>query len=310
MNNGHYFSNRSILQNDSTRLLPWRGYWVYAEKSGVELLINPAAVPPSMPMAKKTDREQRQWQVGFSCVAQGAEDDAFIGEASLASDGYDEFDSPKPPVISGAAGMGLLHSGWRSASASVTYEADIAGYSETNSHEWKMAITAQSGQHGIALSWCGSGLTKGFLYLRDTVAGATLDMRQTDTYGLSFLPGETRRVVTITYSSLADKRFAAAPTAWTIRQNAPNPFRIATIITYSIPGQNAADLRPRAVRITAFDVCGRRVRTLMNGPGYPGNYSVVWDGTDDRRRRLPQGMYLVHFQADGFSGNIRMHLVD
>ncbi len=308
MNNGRYFSNRSMLADDSTRLMPWRGYWVYAEKSGIELLVNPAARRQNLSMAKKTDRGTKQWEVGLSLRTPGSSDDVFIGESPLAADGYDEFDSPKPPSPSGRAGISLIHSEWPGASAA--YAADIARYSEVKRHEWKAVVFARPGAQNIVLSWQADGRLNGFLYLYDAATDATLDMGRTGSYSLSFLPGETSRVLSIVFSGSADGRFFAVPANWTIGRNAPNPFRAATVITYSIPGRTAADIRPRAVRIAVFDVGGRRVRTLVSGTGYPGTYNVVWDGTDDRHARLRRGIYIVHYHAEGFSGSIKTHLVD
>jgi endoglucanase len=308
MNNGQYFSNRTILPSDSTRLLPWQGYWVYAEKNGVELLANPAAARPTMPMAKKTDQGEKQWQTVFSLMSNGTSDAAFIGEAPWASDGYDEFDSPKLPAISTTEGIGLIHADWQTKATFFT--ADIANYSEKKTHEWQLALFAGPGRQNLILSWQTSGTINGFLYLQDAVAGALIDMGGTNTYAVSFLPGQTGRIVSIQFSALADKRFKSMPATWSLHQNAPNPFRAATIITYSIPGIQKGEIRPRAVHLTVFDVSGRRVRTLANGAANPGTYSVVWDGTDDGHVRLRQGMYIVHCRADGFSGSIKTHLFD
>ena len=65
----------------------------------------------------------------------------------------------------------------------------------------------------------------------------------------------------------------------------PNPFRTRATIRYALPG--AAD-----VRLDVFDVTGRRVATLVDGPRRAGWHEAAFDGTG-----LPAGLYLYRLQA-------------
>ncbi|AXJ01808.1 Por secretion system C-terminal sorting domain-containing protein [Cyclonatronum proteinivorum] len=69
--------------------------------------------------------------------------------------------------------------------------------------------------------------------------------------------------------------------------NYPNPFNPQTIIPYEIGSQTR-------VRLTVYDVTGRRIATLADGVQSPGRYDVVFDGS-----ALASGVYLVRLQADG-----------
>jgi hypothetical protein len=62
-------------------------------------------------------------------------------------------------------------------------------------------------------------------------------------------------------------------------QNAPNPFRGASFITYSLA-------EPGPVSLVLFDVLGRPVRTLVDGPQAAGPHRVVLEG-----RGLSSGAY-------------------
>jgi hypothetical protein len=77
-----------------------------------------------------------------------------------------------------------------------------------------------------------------------------------------------------------------------LRQNAPNPFRPATMISFRTG-------RPGDVRIEVFDLAGRQVRTLVRKPYPAGEWSVTWDGTSDEGERLPAGSYLYRLTVDG-----------
>jgi len=79
---------------------------------------------------------------------------------------------------------------------------------------------------------------------------------------------------------------AAAPgtTRLALRQNLPNPFNPATSIAFDLP-------RAGEARLEVFDVQGRHVRTLLDANLPAGAHAAVWDGRDERRRRVSSGVY-------------------
>ena len=50
------------------------------------------------------------------------------------------------------------------------------------------------------------------------------------------------------------------------------------------------------ITLTIYDLSGRRVRDLWNGP-LPPVGSIPWDGRDAQGRRVASGVYLVHMQG-------------
>jgi hypothetical protein len=78
-------------------------------------------------------------------------------------------------------------------------------------------------------------------------------------------------------------------------QNVPNPFNPATSIAYGVPrleGQAAV-----AVGIEVFDVQGRLVRRLFQGTQAAGTYKTLWDGRDDRGKRVHSGIYFYRLRV-------------
>jgi len=73
--------------------------------------------------------------------------------------------------------------------------------------------------------------------------------------------------------------------------NAPNPFRSSTLISFSTTKEGDARLR-------IYDVEGRLVNTLIEGPLPPGSHAVRWNGEDDAGRRVPPGVYFYRLQGD------------
>lgn len=77
---------------------------------------------------------------------------------------------------------------------------------------------------------------------------------------------------------------AARVPAATLQQNVPNPFNPSTQIDYTL----SDDAR---VRLDIYNVAGRRVRTLAQGPAQAGPHTARWDGRDDHGAALPSGVY-------------------
>ena len=55
----------------------------------------------------------------------------------------------------------------------------------------------------------------------------------------------------------------------------------------------AVDVGEGAARVSVYDVAGRLVRALHEGPLPPGTHILEWDGADERRLRVPGGVYFV-----------------
>jgi hypothetical protein len=70
----------------------------------------------------------------------------------------------------------------------------------------------------------------------------------------------------------------------------PNPFNPATEIRFELG-------RVTEVRARVYDLRGRRVVTLLEGRLEPGPQSIRWDGTDDGRRAVASGVYVVQVEA-------------
>ena len=47
-----------------------------------------------------------------------------------------------------------------------------------------------------------------------------------------------------------------------------------------------------------YDILGRRIKTLINGKFEAGEYSITWDGRDDKNRVLPPGNYFILFRTE------------
>ena len=79
------------------------------------------------------------------------------------------------------------------------------------------------------------------------------------------------------------------PTELNMTQNQPNPFRLGTLIKYSVPGTSE-------VSLSIYDLTGRKIRTLVKATKTAGNYEVVWNGKDDLGNLVRAGFYISKLQ--------------
>ena len=65
----------------------------------------------------------------------------------------------------------------------------------------------------------------------------------------------------------------------------PNPFNPVTTVVYDVPGNSG-------VRVAVYDLTGREVAVLAEGPHAAGHYEVNFDG-----KALPSGTYWCRLSA-------------
>jgi hypothetical protein len=89
---------------------------------------------------------------------------------------------------------------------------------------------------------------------------------------------------------LGVKEEEGLPQTFGLNQNYPNPFNPTTKMTFSIPLKSNVD-------ITVFNILGQKVKSLVSENIAVGNYSVVWDGTQESGVMAASGIYFVKMNA-------------
>ncbi|MBT4611450.1 MAG: T9SS type A sorting domain-containing protein [Gemmatimonadetes bacterium] len=110
----------------------------------------------------------------------------------------------------------------------------------------------------------------------------------------TFYLGDVRLVAQSppTSTAVVESRDNATPAAISLDQNYPNPFNSGTVIRYAVAqGQD--------IELAIYNLAGQKVVQLVDGFRAPGQYSVSWDGGDERGQPLASGLYLYHLQSDG-----------
>jgi hypothetical protein len=82
----------------------------------------------------------------------------------------------------------------------------------------------------------------------------------------------------------------------------PNPFNPLTRIEYALA-------EPGRVALRVYNLAGRRVATLVDGPVTAGEHIAVWDGRTEGGRRAASGVYFVRMEAPGYEATRTMVLL-
>ena len=90
---------------------------------------------------------------------------------------------------------------------------------------------------------------------------------------------------------------AELPAELALAQNYPNPFNPTTKISYDVP-------EDQHVRLTVYDMLGRRVSVLIDETQSPGSHDVSWDAS-----QLSSGVYIYRLEAGGQTLTRKMTLV-
>ena len=92
------------------------------------------------------------------------------------------------------------------------------------------------------------------------------------------------------------------PKAYSLDQNAPNPFNPNTTIRYGLPKTSFVDL-------VIYDMLGREVRRLVQEALPAGYHTVVWDGRNSHGLEVASGVYFYQIRSDDFREMKKMTLI-
>jgi hypothetical protein len=93
------------------------------------------------------------------------------------------------------------------------------------------------------------------------------------------------RNVSVAFITAVTSEETVAPASFHLAQNFPNPFNPTTTIRFSTPSAGK-------VRLTAYNLYGEVVRTLVNGEMAAGDHLATFDGSD-----LASGVYFCRLEA-------------
>jgi hypothetical protein len=106
-------------------------------------------------------------------------------------------------------------------------------------------------------------------------------------------------VVVSPFTGVAEQR--GLPGDFSLDRVVPSPCVGRAVIRFGVPRRTPATLR-------IYSAAGTVVQTLCSSLLAPACYSFVWDGRDATGRLAGAGVYLVRFEADGFTATRKLVL--
>jgi photosystem II stability/assembly factor-like uncharacterized protein len=92
------------------------------------------------------------------------------------------------------------------------------------------------------------------------------------------------------------------PGNYSLYQNYPNPFNPATKIRFDIKKEYRS--QESEVKLSIYDILGRKIEDLVNEKLQPGTYEVTFDGSN-----LPSGIYFYRMQSGDYISTMKMLLI-
>ncbi len=91
----------------------------------------------------------------------------------------------------------------------------------------------------------------------------------------------------------------AVPASYSLSQNYPNPFNPETAINFSLKEAGRVELK-------IYNLQGQLIRTLLDEDRLAGNYSLIWNGTNDQGVRAASGTYIYTLKVNGFEATRKL----
>ncbi|MDZ7330960.1 MAG: T9SS type A sorting domain-containing protein [candidate division KSB1 bacterium] len=155
-----------------------------------------------------------------------------------------------------------------------------------------------------------STMTEGFQRINPDLIQGTGNSDRSQHYSFTdknVQPGETYyyKLADVDYSG--NMRFhgpisvtvEAKPSGYSLSQNYPNPFNPETAINFSLK-------EPGRVELKIYNLQGQLIRTLLDEDRLAGNYSLIWNGTNDHGVLVASGTYLCTMQVNGFEATKKL----
>ena len=288
----------------SDMLSAWSGYWIAVLDSGVSMTIPVHDAPVQQ---ERTDDEEAQenWMISVSANTEnGLSNDLLsLGYDQQASDGFDpDFDAFKPPVSANPDHISLfmLHPEWGHPFGDKFVKDIRSVLPESGFYEWRISVESSESQ--AVLSWTIENVPDDYEigYSLDG-GGFYHDMRSVGDEDIVTISVGSDLIVRVG-SSVLGIGGEPVPDVYALQQNYPNPFNPITKIQYQLPQDNM-------VKLSVYDIMGRKVKTLVNSAQSAGYKVIVWDATNDQGSMVSAGMYFYAIEAGDFRKTKKMILL-
>ena len=278
----------SVVLNE---MHPWAGYAVHSNSDTSSLTLKPFL---NENINRQLERKiGQEWTVQFLVKGKKSFDNSILlGRKQSALDDIDHSDTPLLPKIEKGISAALL----LNENKNKKYSSDFRSIDEINGI-WDLQILSEQDFPNIELK------VKDVISLPDEVSMAILDVQKRMVltnvfsrkinfdkigaleYEFKVVAGEPEYV-----DQMIKNLLEVIPDNFTLSKNYPNPFNPRTNLDFSIPKRSNVALR-------IFNMMGQEVVTLVNEKKSYGNYSVSWNGLDNKGLNVASGVYFAELRT-------------
>jgi hypothetical protein len=206
-----------------------------------------------------------------------------MGIHPLAKEEKDRYDYPEPPMVEKTVSAGMERE-WDG--RKVRYVSDIRAPAE-DGMIWRFDVNDVKGETRVECSKPPALKNNWKVYLYDSYRKFAFDVDEDSVYSFTSAKGAGRSFMLVAgteeYCGRIIRNFAA-PQAFELSQNYPNPIRQHTYIYYQLPGNGN-------VKLEIYDLQGRLVQQLVNSYMESGYYRITWNSRDEKGRQVASGVY-------------------
>lgn len=270
----------------TTSLDPFEGYVIANNQPNQAvdtLYIYPTPLPSSL---QKSRAAVPDWTLAISAQSgthQATE--AWVGMHTAASEGWDEWDRPAPPLFGEYIQVSFDHPDWQHPIEQ--YRADVRPVATHMT--WTGTVrTAVAGATEVRFALPANRDENQGFWLTDDVTGLVQDLRTQPVFRFNAPRTASQRRFTLTVGSTPSQ--PEIPTLDALKSAFPNPFSQSTRIPLDLTAR-------QTVSMQVFDLTGRKVAVLQSAATFEaGHHQIEWYGRDETGRMLPNGVYFVRVQ--------------
>jgi hypothetical protein len=304
------FGGLSSQYSQTTTMRPWFGYWFRNTTAGrVNLILSyPATRSLNAPLSSLTvttraqqealrvrdlpSRSSMDWRLRLAARQGNLVDvDNSIGVAPGAKEGFDTFDTQKPPAVGIGTSLYLGLEGANETGRSVAFADDVRA-PVAGTKTWNFSVTAsQSGE--VTLFWPNANqLPRGVEpYLTDLANGKRTAIRSAGGYRFTGVAGATHRFRIEVGTPKTTPLAITNTKATSSRSTGSTNYQFSFVTT-----------QEAEVTVEVKTLQGRTVRRLATRAKAGAETRVLWNGRDDSGNSVPHGPYLVGITARDGSG--------
>jgi hypothetical protein len=106
-----------------------------------------------------------------------------------------------------------------------------------------------------------------------------------------------------------ESQVSEKPLEFNLSQNYPNPFNPTTSIRYTVDSPQSTVHGSIRTTLKIYDVLGEEIKTLVDEKEFPGDYTVPWDGRNEKGEPLASGVYLYELRVGNHTSSKKMVLL-